>query len=180
MSTRDLEEAERLIFKSAMKSVKPIRDQHKRQDHNDFTLGNGQEKVVQKRTKSPILSTQNQRSRDSSTYHVTNLDKRTKARIGKGLMRFTAKLDLHGLTQNEARSCLERFLFKHRDLDGQLVLVITGKGRNKPGVLRDSLPSWLSEYPINQFVRAYSYAHPKNGGDGAFYVALRRKKLSSY
>jgi len=180
VSVRDLEEAERLIFKSAMKSVKPIRGQHERQNHNDFTLGNGQAKVAQKRKKQTISSTQNQLFRDSSTYHVTKLDKRTKARIGKGLMRFTAKLDLHGLTQNEARSCLERFLFKHRELDGQLVLIITGKGRIKPSVLRDSLPLWLSEYPINQFVRAYSNAHPKNGGDGAFYVALRRKKLSRY
>jgi DNA-nicking Smr family endonuclease len=72
------------------------------------------------------------------------------------------------------------------------VLVITGKGagrertpaafaereREDIGVLRRSVPRWLAEAPLRGLVISYQTAAPRHGGDGAFYVLLRRSRRS--
>ena len=53
------------------------------------------------------------------------------------------------------------------------VLVITGKGS---GVLNGHVPNWLKQQPMSPHVLALAEARPKDGGSGAFYVLLRRKR----
>jgi DNA-nicking Smr family endonuclease len=55
------------------------------------------------------------------------------------------------------------------------VLVITGKGTQGDGVLRRHVPDWLAEPPIRQHVAGVSEAHRRHGGEGALYVALKRR-----
>ena len=58
------------------------------------------------------------------------------------------------------------------------VLVITGKGRLGTGVLRARFLDWLAGPDLRDLVSGYSAAHIRHGGDGAFYVMLRRDKAS--
>ena len=44
------------------------------------------------------------------------------------------------------------------------------------GVLRRNLPRWLTESPVRQIVLRLEPARSQHGGDGAFYVLLRRKR----
>ncbi|MBT6895418.1 MAG: Smr/MutS family protein, partial [Rhodobacterales bacterium] len=44
------------------------------------------------------------------------------------------------------------------------------------GVLRQSLPDWLSGPSVSDKVLQVTQAQPKHGGTGAFYVYLRRKR----
>ena len=77
----------------------------------------------------------------------------------------------------------------HKILDGRrCVLIITGKGGARDdfdgsfmpdrdsGVLRRNLPRWLGEAPMRPLVLRLESARPQHGGDGAYYVLLRRKR----
>ena len=87
------------------------------------------------------------------------------------------KLDLHGLDRDRARAALGAFLRRARDDGWRAVLVITGKGTLGDGVLRRSAPEWLAEPGLRDVVAGVSTAHRRHGGDGAFYVALKRPAL---
>ncbi len=57
-----------------------------------------------------------------------------------------------------------------------LVLIITGKGRRSGGTLREELPRWLRESPLREAIIAYDVAGPRHGGEGAWYVRIRKRK----
>ena len=109
---------------------------------------------------------------------VDGVDKRTAARLKRGQLPLEGRLDLHGLTQAEAHRELDDFLAAAQDGGRRCVLVITGKGRGAEGggVLRAAVPRWLNEPGQRQRVVAFCHATPKDGGEGALYVLLRRRK----
>ena len=86
-------------------------------------------------------------------------------------------LDLHGMDQDRARSMLIGFLRRAQDEGVRAVLVITGKGWLGDGVLRRRTPEWLAEPGLRQVVAGVSEAHKRHGGEGALYVALKRKTV---
>jgi DNA-nicking Smr family endonuclease len=86
-----------------------------------------------------------------------------------------ARLDLHGLTHDRARTSLEGFLREAWRRDYRAVLVITGKGPAEGGVLRRALPGWLAAPGLREMVAGVSQAHRRHGGEGAYYVALKRR-----
>lgn len=85
------------------------------------------------------------------------------------------RLDLHGLDQDRARAVLHRFLAKAQAEGARAVLVITGKGFQGDGVLRRRAPDWLAEPALRGVVAGVSEAHRRHGGEGALYVALKRR-----
>jgi len=106
------------------------------------------------------------------------LDKATAKRMRRGQVRLEGRIDLHGLTQNEAHRALDAFLDAATAAGKREVLIITGKGTRKDGsigVLRQAVPRWLNEFPNRGRVVAFSYAAPKDGGEGALYVRLKKR-----
>lgn len=94
-------------------------------------------------------------------------------KIKKNRNRYDAKLDLHGMTRNEAHHALEIFLCKEKMRGSRRVLVITGKGHGKGeglGILKRKVPLWLE---LSKIVHSWSIAAPQDGGDGALYVYLK-------
>ena len=87
-----------------------------------------------------------------------------------------ARIDLHGLTHDAARAALTRFIERSVAEGWRAVLVITGKGVGGDGVLRRRAPEWLAAPPIRPHVAGVSEAHRRHGGDGALYVALKRRR----
>lgn len=107
------------------------------------------------------------------------LDRRTAQRLKRGRLDVEARIDLHGHTQKAAHRALEDFLHTGFMAGTRTALVITGKGDvigGRPGVLREMVPRWFNEMPMRQWVAGFSYAAPKDGGDGALYVRLKRRK----
>ena len=102
------------------------------------------------------------------------LDRATQQKMRRGKVNLEARIDLHGMSQNEAYKALTNFLANCRDDGFRSVLVITGKGVAGGGILRAAVPKWLNESANRQMVRAFSHASPKDGGEGALYVMLRR------
>ena len=94
----------------------------------------------------------------------------TREREGMG-----PRLDLHGLTQDEARTRLGAFLSRAHAEGWRAVMVITGKGTRGDGVLRRYTPEWLAAPDLRHIVAGVAEAHRRHGGEGALYVALKRK-----
>ena len=88
------------------------------------------------------------------------------------------RLDLHGMTQAAAQRALAGFLARAFDGHERAVLAITGKGVQGDGVLRRMLPQWLAEPELRAIVAGFSLADPHHGGEGAVYVALKRRGKS--
>lgn len=83
------------------------------------------------------------------------------------------------MTRTEAHHALTRFLESSYLQGRRAVLIITGKGLREDGrigVLRGAVPRWLNEPPAHAWVRAFDHAAPRDGGEGALYVLLRRAR----
>lgn len=105
------------------------------------------------------------------------LDRRSDRRLRRGDMEIEARLDLHGHTRDAAYEMLCRFIAGQAGQGRRCVLVITGKGRGEgPGVLRAALPGWLGAPPLRDDVLRFYPAQPRDGGEGAFYILLRRRR----
>ncbi|MCK0141342.1 Smr/MutS family protein [Aliiroseovarius sp. F20344] len=113
------------------------------------------------------------------------MDRKTFGKMKKGRISPEARIDLHGMTIAQAYPVLTRFILSSVEADCRLVLVITGKGKHKDeggpipvrhGVLRHQVPHWLHTAPLRQHVLQISEAHLKHGGQGAYYVYLRRRR----
>ena len=109
---------------------------------------------------------------------VAGIDKRTAQRMKRGTLRPEGRIDLHGMTQDEAHAALNRFIAAAHRAGKRQVLVITGKGMRSggQGVLRNAVPHWLNGAGLREKIIAFDYANPKDGGEGALYVRLRKPK----
>ena len=107
-----------------------------------------------------------------------SLDRRTDDQLRRGRLSIQAKLDLHGLTQTEAHAALHGFVQRSQATGRRAILIITGKGAVSAGggVLRRAVPRWLHDPPLRDLVLAVREAQPKDGGEGALYVLLRKPK----
>lgn len=113
------------------------------------------------------------------------MDKKVFGRLKRGKLMPEGKIDLHGLTVDQAHGALTGFLMRAHGDGKRLVLVVTGKGKNKHGddgpiptrlgVLKHQVPQWLSLPPLKSCVLQISEAHVRHGGGGAYYVYLRRR-----
>ncbi|RPH03829.1 MAG: hypothetical protein CBC53_007165 [Alphaproteobacteria bacterium TMED93] len=108
------------------------------------------------------------------------VNKRMKSKLVRGLIRPEAILDLHGFNRLEAEKTLKTFINTCINQEKRCILIITGKKKTTLGsksILRELIPNWLDEEKYASLVLAHSYAIQKDGGDGARYVLLRKKRL---
>jgi DNA-nicking Smr family endonuclease len=101
----------------------------------------------------------------------------------RGKLTPEARIDLHGMTLAQAHPVLMRFILDAHADGKRLVLVITGKGKDRDeggpipirrGVLRHQVPGWLHAPPLGALVLDIREAHLRHGGGGAYYVYLRK------
>lgn len=98
-----------------------------------------------------------------------------KRRIAKEHDPIGARLDMHGLDQDRARASLEAFVRRAWGEGHRAVLVITGKGKVGHGVLKQRTPEWLADPSLREMIAGVSVADQRHGGEGALYVALKRR-----
>ena len=128
---------------------------------------------------------------------AASLDGGWDRRFRRGAVRPDRSIDLHGYTLDQAHGVLERELTAALLDDVRVLLVITGKepkeqtggysgrgeyysgygasGRRR-GVIRASIADWLAHSRHAPMIAAVRNAHPRDGGSGALYVILRRKR----
>ncbi|KUJ77411.1 Smr/MutS family protein [Ruegeria profundi] len=122
---------------------------------------------------------------DSLWASPVQMDTKAFGRMKRGKLKPEGKLDLHGMRVDTAHPALIRFILTAQAQGKRLVLVVTGKGKDRDepgpiptprGVLRNQVPHWLSIPPLAQAVLQVAPAHISHGGDGAYYVYLRRNR----
>ncbi len=101
-------------------------------------------------------------------------DRGGERKVRRGRVPFGSTLDLHGHTQVSGRAILLQFVAWHRSQGETSVLVITGKGREGEGILRRRFLEWIAEPDLRTHVTGYARANQKHGGEGAFYLFLKR------
>jgi DNA-nicking Smr family endonuclease len=108
----------------------------------------------------------------------SGIDRANAERLKRGLYPIEARLDLHGKTQAEAHHALAVFIHRSSEAGRRCVLVITGRGLgpNGPGVIKSAVPRWLEEVGLRQQILALAPAKPRDGGAGALYLLLRRRR----
>ena len=113
------------------------------------------------------------------------VDGSIQAKLRRGKLRPEARIDLHGMTLSEAHPALTGFLMDSHAAGRRLVLVITGKGKDRDdgnplraprGILRHQVPSWVQTGLLAAVVLQITPAHISHGGEGAYYVYLKRRR----
>lgn len=120
---------------------------------------------------------------------LATLEHKFRRKLVRGVTLIEARIDLHGLRQEEAHTRLRGFLYDCQSRGHKVVLVITGKGGSaqtsgnwsglhgeERGVLRRVVPHWLSMPDLRSVVVGYEQAHLSHGGAGALYVRIRRRR----
>lgn len=107
------------------------------------------------------------------------LDRRTKQKLSRGREAIDARIDLHGMRQDEAHSTLSHFLRRCQADGAKFVIVVTGKGLrggegSERGVLKREVPRWLEMPEFRDVVVGFEVAAIGHGGEGALYVRIRR------
>lgn len=114
-----------------------------------------------------------------------NMDSKSFGKMKRGKLVPEARIDLHGMTLAQAHPALLGFILGSQSMGRRLVLVITGKGKDRDdggpiptrnGILRHQVPQWLALPPLGQAVLQVTPAHHTHGGYGALYVYLRRQR----
>ena len=96
------------------------------------------------------------------------------------------RLDLHGLSLNQANKVAKKFIIESFAKGYKKLLIITGKGlrskvHNNPylseqmNVLKHSVPEFIkNDKDLSTKISRTSMADLKNGGEGAFYILLKK------
>lgn len=113
------------------------------------------------------------------------MDQKAFGRLRRGKLKPEARIDLHGMTLAQAHPELTGFILRSASAGHRLVLVIAGKGKQRDtggpiptkfGVLRHQVPQWLKMAPLAGLVMQVTESHIRHGGQGAYYVYLRRSR----
>lgn len=108
---------------------------------------------------------------------VVGIDPGLLRKLREGDFSYQAYLDLHGMTAEEARAAVDRFVAASVFRGLRCVLIVHGRGlnsRDQIPVLKQHLSSWLHRGRLKRLVLAFATARPCDGGAGALYVLLRK------
>ena len=100
----------------------------------------------------------------------------------------TKSIDLHGYTLEEANKSIQDFINKSYEDNINKLIVVTGKGLHSNNEKNPYISKELSilKYSVPEFIKKnvdlvkkileIKSANIEDGGDGAFYIYLKRKK----
>ena len=166
---------EKRVFEAAMEDVDKISPRKVKYFHHVVSVSDKRAREARK----PIIAKQCKHPlSDLSSGLSVDVDRKTLLRLKRGQLRPETRLDLHGMSQSEAFTSLVHFVIHAHQCRFRCVLAITGKGNVKQGggVLRNQFPNWLNSRELRPYVLGFSEAQPRDGGGGAFYILVRRKR----
>ena len=102
----------------------------------------------------------------------------------------TRSIDLHGLTLDEANKTIENFINKAFSENINKLIIVTGKGLHSENekdpyvskdlsILKYSVPEFISNNAsLMSMINEITDAKIEDGGAGAFYIYLKKNKLT--
>ena len=188
---RRLYPEEEALWAKVEKTVTPLSSIHKTADRSAAVMGKPKRKPrTEPRATKPGTDPNPASMNDPVPLAISHplrslpirMDSRAFGRMKRGKMMPEARIDLHGMTRSQAYPALTGFVKRSHALGKRLVLVITGKGggletgstSERTGVLKRQVPEWLRQRPLASLILQISEAHSRHGGNGAYYIYLRR------
>tara|TARA_R110002050_G_scaffold70425_2_gene151819 strand:+ start:42654 stop:43169 length:516 start_codon:yes stop_codon:yes gene_type:complete len=165
---RGLTDTEKDLWQTAMKDVKKL----------DHSIHKTCKKIENKPVIQPLPKLEDIAEKISEVKKLQTIDRTLLKKIKQGKVQVDARLDLHGMTQDQAYTALRQFISSCHTNGKKILLVITGKGgmdlgeNDRPkGILKQNVPKWLQTFSE---VLSTTEALKHHGGNGAMYVILRR------
>ena len=173
------------IFLKQMKGVSPIKKNNKIKKEEPKTYYKSEKKNIVKQKK--VITPTVRATIKKSEFFLEKID--LKKRIKNKSFHIDKKIDFHGKTLLESEEVFASTILKCYNNNLRLLLFVTGKGLfksvnsenlNKPklyhGVIRSSFIKWVKLTKFSKYILSFEQASLSHGGDGAFYVYLRKKK----
>ena len=103
-------------------------------------------------------------------------------------IRNVRKLDLHGLSLDNANKAVKKFIIESFSQNYKKIIIVTGKGtRSKSydnpyisenlSILKNSIPEYIkNEANLNSIIKKITKADHQDGGDGAISIFLKNSK----
>ena len=172
------------IFLNEMKGVSPIKKNYR--VNNRLVKTN---KKVEKKIKveTTITTPVNDKVYKKSEFSLEKLD--IKKGIKRGFFKIDKKIDFHGKNLIESEEIFINNILECYNLEKRCLLFVTGKGIFKSknpdnidqpklyyGVIRSEFVNWANSKKVSKHILSFEQASIEHGGDGAFYVYLRKKK----
>ena len=101
----------------------------------------------------------------------------------------SSEIDLHGFTLDEANKKIEKFILDSYENGFNKLRIVTGKGLHSNNekdpyvskdlsILRYSVPEYIKNNDeLMNLITEFKEARIQDGGEGAFYILLKKKKL---
>ena len=101
----------------------------------------------------------------------------------------STEIDLHGFTLDDANKEIEKFIHECFNNGFNKIRVVTGKGLHSNNeqdpyvskdlsILRYSVPEFIkNNIELMKLINEFKEAPVEDGGEGAFYILLKKKKL---
>ena len=99
-----------------------------------------------------------------------------------------SEIDLHGFTLDEANKTVERLIYKSYDEGVSKIRIVTGKGLHSDNeknpyiskdlsILKYSVPEYIkNNNQLMKLIIEFKEASIQDGGEGAFYIHLKKNK----
>ena len=115
---------------------------------------------------------------------LPNKDLDLESKVNKKLIK---TVDLHGFSLIDANNFIEKFIKECFENNVHKIIVITGKGLRSQNdknpyiskdlsILKNSVPKFIkSQSSLIQLIKEIRQANIEDGGEGAFYIFLRKR-----
>ncbi len=173
-----MKDEERKLFRAAMRGVRPLRQTRLPPQRPRIAPRAALRRADEARVLAESLEADatdlGVETGEELSYRRNGVPEATMRRLQRGLYACRDELDLHGMTQAEARLAVLSFLADASRHGLRCVRIVHGKGRgsgDRGPVLKAAVNRWLRRHDA---VRAFCSARRPDGGTGALYVLLDR------
>ena len=174
------------LFLKKMKGVTPIKKNNRLPNKKAFEKN----KFFKKKIKlADFNSLEVEKKRNVKNSHFALESISIGKNIKKNLLKIDKKIDFHGKSLVKAEEVFTSTIVDCFNKNKRCLLFVTGKGlfktkdhnyNNKPklyhGVIREAFFNWVKSKQFSKHILSFEQASIEHGGDGAFYVYLRKNK----
>ena len=173
------------VFLKQMKGVKPLKKNNRIRKEDPKIKYRIEKKNIVKQKK---IKTQNASTAiKNSEFFLEKID--LKKAIKKRSFHIDKRIDFHGKSLLKSEEQFNNTIIESYNNGQRCLLFITGKGlfksknykeREKPklyhGIIRSSFIEWARSKKLSKYILSFEQALIEHGGDGAFYVYLRKNR----
>jgi len=173
------------LFLKKMKGVKPIKKNNKLTSRRPKIKN----KIIKNKAESTNIISVEKNSKEKANSPAFSLERVNIGKnIKKNFFKIDKKIDFHGKGLVEAEEIFLSTVLECYNVGQRCLLFVTGKGLFKTknlkdeyepklyhGVIRAAFFEWVNSKKFSKYILSFEQASIKHGGDGAFYVYLRKK-----